>query len=261
MDSLSSSTIWTQCEGKSKRRSLDFQAWRIVEDQSKIATRKLVDSDTEQQRLEELIETAKPPLPEGPEWQSLHYLLATPFRYPPLAHGSRFRRSFEAGVWYGALSVEGGLAETAYYRMRFLGDTSAEIRSEVIFTAFSAAIRTASGIDLTSPPFHDFAAQISSKVSYAWSQPLGSAMRADGVECCQFASARDLQGGKNAAVFSPVAFAHKIVSDSSRENWYCFATRNLVEFQRQGFSGVRSVQYRRADFEVDGQLPAPSSQK
>ena len=51
----------------------------------------LVDTMAEQQRLEQLLDESKPPVP--PECRSLHYLLATPFRYgAPYPGGSRFRR-------------------------------------------------------------------------------------------------------------------------------------------------------------------------
>ena len=81
------SSIWTRCAGRSSLRPLSGRAWRVVESQHLFSTRKLVDSDAEQALLEELIEEVKPPtgVPAG-----LHYLLFTPFRYPPLRHGSRF---------------------------------------------------------------------------------------------------------------------------------------------------------------------------
>ena len=250
-----SSTIWTQCAGKSRLRALTCQAWRLVEDQSRVATRKLVDSDVEQERLEEMIEAAKPPIPRGPTWQHLHYLLFTPFRYPPLHHGSRFRTRVEPGVWYGSLGIETALAEVAYWRLRFLNDTAAEISSELFLTAFTIPVHSPKGIDLTRAPFASFAGRISSKTSYADSQPLGSAMRTDGVEVCLYLSARDPGQGKNAAVFSPTAFSKKTVSDASQERWYCWAARNRVEFHWQSFTQAKSLAFTAKDFEVDGKLP------
>jgi hypothetical protein len=72
----------------------------MVESQQQIATSSLVDDLAEQALLEELIERSKPPLRSGTE--RLHYLLATPFRYPPLRHGSRFGGRFEPSLLYGA---------------------------------------------------------------------------------------------------------------------------------------------------------------
>ena len=72
--------------------------WRAVEAQHKIATMVLVDTLDEQALLESLLDQSKPPLPEP--LRRLHWLLFTPFRYPPLPTGSRFRGPAEAGVFY-----------------------------------------------------------------------------------------------------------------------------------------------------------------
>jgi len=86
-DSSMSSSIWTRCAGDSELKPLRLQPWRAVEAQHQLSTRKLVDSAEEQTLLEELIDGAKPPETFGGKF---HYLLSTPFRYPPLPHGSRF---------------------------------------------------------------------------------------------------------------------------------------------------------------------------
>ena len=53
--------IWTRCAGASRVRPLHLTAWRAVEAQHQVSTRKLVDSLEEQALLEQLIEGAKPP--------------------------------------------------------------------------------------------------------------------------------------------------------------------------------------------------------
>src|SRR5204862_2427670 len=94
-----SSSIWTRCAGDSELRALRASPWRAVEAQHQVSTRKLVDSAEEQELLEELIDRTKPPdMTAG----KTHYLLATPFRYPPLRHGSRFGTRHERGIWYGS---------------------------------------------------------------------------------------------------------------------------------------------------------------
>ena len=87
-----------------------MNACRIVEAQHQYATRKLVDSDHEQYLLEQLIDAAKPPKPSESRFADLHYLLYSPFRYPPLPYGSRFGRRFERGIWYGAEHIDTVLA-------------------------------------------------------------------------------------------------------------------------------------------------------
>ncbi len=94
-----SSSIWTRCAGDSELRSLRLSPWRVVESQHQVSTRKLVDSAEEQVLLEEMIDRVKPPDITGGR---LHYLLFTPFRYPPLKHGSRFGGRRERGIWYGS---------------------------------------------------------------------------------------------------------------------------------------------------------------
>lgn len=226
-----------------------------MEDQSRVSTRKLVDSDQEQERLEELIETVKPPIPQGPAWTHLHYLLFTPFRYPPLHHGSRFRTATEPGVWYGSLAIETAVAEVAYWRLCFLNDTTADIQSEIFLTAFWIPLESDKAIDVTAPPFDAYTEKISSKTSYADSQSLGTSMREDGVELCLYRSARDPEQGKNVAVCSPDAFAKKTVSDASRETWYCWASKDRAEFRWQSFTQTKSLRFTRATFEVSGRLP------
>ena len=76
-----------------------------------------VDTLEEQALLEELLDQAKPPYPEGCD--RLHYLLKTPFRYPPLLWGSRFGRRHEPSIFYGGSSLDTTLAESAYYRYVF----------------------------------------------------------------------------------------------------------------------------------------------
>ena len=73
-----SRSIWMRCEGSSRLRLLELDAWRVVESQHIVSTRKLVDSDEEQTVLEDLIEKVKPPAPVGDSFTGLHYLLMTP---------------------------------------------------------------------------------------------------------------------------------------------------------------------------------------
>src|SRR5262245_33054921 len=97
-----SSTTWTRAALSSESRPTTGRCWRLVEAQRHVATVKLADSQKEQERLEELLEETKPPIPA--ECAHLRYLLFTPFRYgAPYPHGSRFRRAgFTHGVFYGS---------------------------------------------------------------------------------------------------------------------------------------------------------------
>ena len=135
-----SSSIWTRCAGSSELRTLHLSPWRVVEAQHQISTRKLVDSTEEHELLEELIDRVKPADLTG---SRLHYLLFTPFRYPPLPHGSRFGGRRERGIWYGSMDRPTAFAEVAYYRLLFLEGSRASLGTvETALTAFTARLRT-----------------------------------------------------------------------------------------------------------------------
>jgi hypothetical protein len=249
-----SPSIWTQCAGKSRLSPLSLQAWRIVEDQYRSATRKLTASNRDHERLEDLLEGVKPPFPAGPEWKNLHYLLKTPFRYRT-PRGSRFRSALDSGVWYGSYTLDTAAAETAFQRLRFLNDTEAALQLEVTLTGFSVSIAAKRGVDLTVPPFDGVEALISSPTTYQHSQPLATDMRQDDTEACRYRSARDPERGDNIAIFRPTAFAQRHVPDSARETFACFGDRHALELRWQRFSGEKIFHFDRSQFEVDGHLP------
>ena len=129
--------------------SLDL--WRAVEAQHRVATMLLVDTLDEQALLESLLDASKPALPES--MPRLHWLLFTPFRYPPLPSGSRFRGPAEPGVFYGAEERRAACAELGYWRWRFLMDSPAlEAIGPTAQTLFRTPVAGA-GIDLRRPPF------------------------------------------------------------------------------------------------------------
>lgn len=249
-----SSSIWTQCAGDSEIHALRLAPWRAVEAQHEVSTRKLVANAQEQVLLEDLIDRAKPPdLTRG----NLHYLLATPFRYPPLRWGSRFGTRQERGIWYGAESREAMFAEVAYYRLVFLEGTHAELGAvSTMLTAFRVTARSNRGIDLVSPPFSTHRSKITSPTSYAETQPLGRAMRDAGVELFRYPSARDPRGGTNMGAFSPTVFGRSKPRDF--ENWQCTATKALVELAKRDYFGREVRSFPRATFNVDGNLPIAS---
>jgi hypothetical protein len=247
-----SSNIWTRCAGKSRVGALAGDAWRVVESQHLFSTRALVDSDAEHQVLEELIEGHKPRRHAGP-----HFLLTTPFRYPPLPHGSRFGTRSEPGIWYGSEQPRTCFAEAAYYRLLFLAGTAADLSPLMVeVSAFRAGYKTARGVDLTRAPFRDHERAISSPAVYDDAQRLGREMRADGVEACRFRSARDRQGGANLALFTPRPFGSR--RPSVPETWHCAATPAVVEFVKKDVFRRAAFAFPRSDFEVEGALPAPA---
>lgn len=256
-----SSDIWTQCAGRSSVRPLALMPWRVVESQHQISTRVLVDTLDEQALLEAMIDGAKPPEMTGGKQ---HYLLFTPFRYPPLRHGSRFGDRLSRGIWYGAMQRSTAFAEVAYYRLVFLEGTTAELASLTVeLSAFRVRAKTARGVDLSVKPFARVVDIIASPTRYDATQALGAAMRADNVAMCVYPSARDPERGNNVAVFSPTVFGRNAPRDFER--WSCVASRSHVDFGRRDYGGrathqhVReAVQFARSVFLVGGGLPAPA---
>ena len=250
-----SPSIWTRCAERFEPQRLSGPAWRAVESQHVTSTRKLVDSDDEQQVLEGLIDTAKPPWPTGRRFVGLHYLLATPFRHPPLRYGSRFGTRRERGIFYCAEEQATVLAEKAYYVLLFLEGTEADIEPLTRpLTVFQVRVSTKKGADLSQAPFDAHVERISSPTSYRDSQPLGASMRAAGVAAFRFVSARDPEGGANIGLFEPVFTTKQPIN---AEQWICTATRARAEL-KPGPAVMRSrTSFPRAVFEVDGTLPMP----
>jgi hypothetical protein len=245
-----SSSIWTRCAGDSEIRALRLVPWRAVESQHQLSTRKLVDTRAEQELLEALIDRVKPAAVASRQ----HFLITTPFRYPPLRHGSRFGTRHERGIWYGSETRETAFAEVAYYRMVFLEATRAELDSVTTeLSAFRASANSKRGVDLSAGPFRKHRAAIASPTSYAETQALGVAMRAAAVELIRYPSARDA-GAMNVAAFTPAVFGK--AKPKSFETWSCTASRSVVEFVRRLERDAIVVPRER--FLVDGRIPAPA---
>lgn len=247
-------TDWAAVVGAVRPLRLGGTLLRLVESQEQVATNQLVRSLDRQAVLEDMLEATKPPRRRGTE--SLHYLLATPFRYPPLKHGSRFGTRSEPSLFYGSQETRTVLAEAAYYRFVFWsGMAQAPAgKLDTQHTLFGAAWRTEHGLQLQAPPFDRYRAQLASPDDYRASQALGSAMRAAGIAAFEFVSARDPQGGLNIALFTPAAFARKV--PVSQDAWLCELGGERVRFRPA--RGGELYDFPRTLFEIDGRLPWPA---
>lgn len=253
-----SPSIWTRCAARCKPRTIALIAFRVVESQHVVSTRKLVDSGDEQALLEELVDRVKPPLPPDPDLRKLHYLLSTPFRHPPLRYGSRFGTRAERGIWYGSRELATCFAEVAYYRLLFLEGTAADLGTIVVeLTAFRVPIRAPRSVDLTRAPFIEFAGEISDKVSYGAAQTLGREMRAAGIRGFLYASARTAGKGTNVGLFGPAFASNK---PSRFETWACATDRDSVEMTEKSLGSKHArFTFPRSQFLVDGKLPSPAT--
>ncbi|QCI95864.1 MULTISPECIES: RES family NAD+ phosphorylase [unclassified Novosphingobium] len=201
--------MWTPTALASEARPWRGDAWRVVEAQHRISTNRLADGLADQARLEMLADAVKPDLP--PETRGLHYLLASPFRYGH-RNESRFRRANERpGIFYAAEREATAIAETAYWRLRFFqrspGFVPPSTTSE--HTSFTAALATASALDLTLPPFDNEAARWIDPLDYTACQDLAAQAREARIALIRTRSARDPGGGCNLVLFDPAAFARQ----------------------------------------------------
>jgi len=222
--------IWQATKGEKHLVTISEKIQRMVESQSYIATRSLVDSDEEQRILEEELEKSKPPFPERNGRGKLHWLLFTPFRYPPLQNGGRFHSRTEQSLFYGAKELETVMAEIAYKRFVFRACSKATIQAmNVDYTKFAVKIKTNKGIDLTATPFSRYRNIISNPLSHIESQTLGHEMRNAGVEAFLFFSAR-VKNGINCGAISVEAFANN--KPEENDDWVIYDSEQFIEFRR-----------------------------
>ena len=225
-----SSTTWTARAVASSASALEGELWRAVEAQHVVATTALVDTLDEQHLLERLLEEGKPAVP--PAARRLHWLLFTPFRYPPPRGGSRFRGPADPGVFYGADEIRTACAELGFWRWRHLQDTPALAAMPTKpQTLFRSRIAT-SCVDLRKPPF--------SRDREAWIRPddytdcqhFARIAREAEVGAIRYESVRDPRAGTCSAVLSPAAFARR--TPLEQQTWMLSVSRERVVWQRTG---------------------------
>ncbi len=247
--------IWQACNGPEHIRPIDGKLYRLVESQEQIATLGYVDTLDEQALLEQMLDQAKPV--SQADCEPLHYLLKTPFRYPPLKWGSRFGRVHERSLFYGGKNLGAVLAESAFYRFVFWHSMNAEpvkdrIRSE--HTLFSVGYQTDHGVQLQEPPFNRYQARLTDPTDYRATQEIGSAMRAAQVQAFEYCSARDPERGLCVALFSPTAFRQKKPQETSQ--WFCEVSADRVSFTQ--LRSGKIMTYALTIFLVNGALPRPA---
>jgi hypothetical protein len=248
-----STRLWQHCDGPRQIQPLQCRAHRVVESQQVIATLALVDTLAEQDLLEQLLDTAKPARPQAHR----HYLLTTPFRYPPLIHGSRFGQHHEPSLFYAATTLPTALAETAYYRLVFLAGLSQPFAQPLNteHTAFFVHVASDSAVLLQTPPFDEHCELLMSRTDYTITQQLGGDMRTAGITAFQYRSARDPEGGINIGLFVPQVIRSNAPQSPSR--WLCQSTPDGIAFRAvDEHASVRF--FARECFLVDGRLPAPA---
>jgi hypothetical protein len=223
-----SSSTWTPRAVASRAARCELELWRAVEAQHVASTRRLVDSNAEQDVLEEILEQVKPKPPASTA--GLDYLLATPFRYPPGLRGSRFRSAADPGVFYGADEPRTACAELGYWRWRFLTDSSGlktlGPAPHTLFRVRAAAL----AVDLRLKPFSRDAARWRDREDYGATQAFAAAARRAPVQIIRYESVRDPEHGGCAALLEPSVFARR--EPLATQTWFLTVTRTASAWRR-----------------------------
>lgn len=249
-----SSPIWTPDALSSEVRPYSGAGWRIVEAQHYVSTMKLVDSVAEQDLLEGLLETTKPPFP--PECAGLDFLLATPFRYGAVyPNGSRFRRAGRTpGVFYAAEAPETAIAEIAFYRLLLHCETPTLPfpSNPAEFSGFLVAVHTTASIDLTTAPFVASRIIWTAPTDYGPCQTLADQARNASVELIRYQSVRDPKAGANLALLCCSAFAAP--KPLERQTWRIRVAETGVQARRE-FPNL-ALDFAPAEFSGDPRIAA-----
>jgi hypothetical protein len=223
-------TIWTTPAVASEARPAAVDLWRAVEAQHVASTMALVDTVAEQAVLERLIEASKPPVPREVARHRLHWLLFTPFRYPPPPGGSRFRGPNDPGVFYGAEQPRTACAEVGYWRWRHLRDSPAIAamppRPQTVFRVPVSG----TAIDLRDRPFARDRERWTHRSDYSDCQAVGRVARDAGVQWVRYESVRDSRHGGCGAVLDAAAFASR--APVEQQGWLLTVTQTRVVWQR-----------------------------
>jgi hypothetical protein len=198
---------WTIAELQSELRPYECHVWRVVEGQHLVSTRKIVDTNAEQNVLEDLIEATKPAVPD--ECRGLDYLLSTPFRYRPAYRGSRFRHpGLSPGVFYAAEDPSTAVAEMAFYRLLFYAEspTTPWPVNPSEYSGFSSSVRTSQSLDLTRAPLNADRVFWRDPIEYDPCRKLADAAREVSAKLLRYESARDPQNGACVAVLTCPVF-------------------------------------------------------
>ncbi|MEM6954918.1 MAG: RES family NAD+ phosphorylase [Myxococcota bacterium] len=235
------------------RSPFEGEGVRAVEAQSHVATMPLVDTLEEQELLETMIdETKGPPLPS-----EYHYLIATPLlRYPPLPYGSRYGTRQESGIFYGSENTETALAETAFYKLRFVDDSEGLTSLSMVMDVFAFAYR-GEGTDTYGSAYDAVRVDLDSASDYATSQRLGARVREENLSIVRYRSARCPKGLANLAIFSLEALAPRPRRTTS---WQLDLRDKRVFFmERNRFEGRRALAFTEAEFRENGSWAHPDA--
>ncbi len=252
-----SSATWTTRAVASSVAAWRGEAWRAVEAQHVASTMALVDSLDEQHRLERLLDESKPPVPAAAA--QLHWLLFTPFRYPPPPGGSRFRGPNDPGVFYAAEAIRTACAELGYWRWRHLRDSPAlDAMPTMPQTVFRVGIQTHAA-DLRVAPLVRDRERWTRADDYAECQRFARTARTAGVGAIRYESVRDPQRGGCCAVLSSAAFVPPV--PLAQQTWLLSVARDRVVWQRTDAMRTEEHEFAAAAWAAGARPPPAASSR
>lgn len=229
-----------------------YDVYRMVESQQQAATMNLVDSLEEQDLLEQLLDNVKPPYAKHAEGR--HYLIKSPFRYPPLKHGSRFGSRQQPSFFYASEVITTTLAECAYYRLVFLHDMQTPYQGYVNseHMSFSVNVESHNMTDLTQIDDESIQAILQHPSNYHTTQAVGHQLVESGGEVIRYFSARHQQG-VNVALSTSTCITSSAPEQQTR--WQ-FQSRHDKVVMRSEIGEMHH--FRLEDYLTDGVLPRPA---
>lgn len=225
---------------------------RMVETQEYAATTSLVDDLEEQAILEQILDDFKPSYAD--DTQDLHYLISTPFRYPPLKYGSRFGAMTEPSYFYASEAVSTCLAEAAFYRFYLIDGTETPfpkvIQSE--HSLFFVQVISTNTLDLTQISDTDIQKQLTDPQSYSMTQQVGQNARKGGADLLRYFSARSQEQGINVAIDN-----HTVIQSEKPEDKVEYICQLDPQTGILRFSQPRTfpAMFTREQFLLDDKLP------
>ncbi len=224
---------------KTPRNEINAKVYRIVESDLEVATLSITNSLAEQSRLEELLEEIKPLSHASKK----HFLLTTPFRYPPLKYGSRYGTANMKSFFYGSKEPMTCLYECAYYRFLFLNDIAIPF-DEPIQTnhlLFSCAVSSQHSLELTHDKYLHIREIITHSTDYTTTQKIGKWAVENNFEVIKFPSAR-YKTGINYAIASVNNIKSRVPKNAERLP--CTSTPDRVIFKyNSNWVSIRSQEF------------------
>lgn len=199
---MHASERWQPCLEAMRQQPLSGDAWRCCGRSSPLATAQLVDSATELQQLDALLEHSQQTT--RAQRVRLDPLLLQPWQQRPVPYGSRFAASVGAPILQGSLTQETALAEAAHRRLRFWRGMQIQPAQRLLseLWLFNFAYHCANGVRLQSRAFQPQQHLLLDPEQYGPTQQLGLSLRAAGVTGFEYPSVRCPDYGINIALLS-----------------------------------------------------------